>query len=280
MRAVAITLTLAALLAGCASPTPAAPEEDNADGVIDLTGIRGLLLLDTTTGKIQRLSDASTLAWLSPGGARLLWNEANFAVLLDSATAAREVVPSATWVRLYDNATGLELLDGEAAWRDVRATAANGTAPLPPAPLQGARWTQASDDLRVLGAEYAGPTAMPCANEIFLRAQASARSQGCHLRIAPDGRAGWTEGAAVRLRDATGDVQTLAVQNGTREENPIFTAAGHLRLRIHESTTPSLTEVIEQNGTVVAKATGSTRLALQDVSGDGRLVMITAFQRN
>jgi len=278
VRTLAIAIVLA-FLAGCASPAPTQTTPTPAvDGPIDLAGKLGLIAIDLPKRAIEDLSGRSTVAWVSPNGSRVFWNEDNFAIILDAEEGARDVVAIGRWARLYDNGSALELLDGEAAWRDVRSPVANATAPIASAPVQGSRWTQASDDLLVLGAEYIGPASLACANDIFVRANESARSRGCHLRIASDGRAGWTEAGGVRIREPTGEVRTLAPANGTREENPVFTDQGYLFLRLHGGASRTLTEVVDQDGNVLAKLTGSQRIALHDVTRSGDVLLASVFR--
>lgn len=273
-------LLLAALLAGCASPSE--PPAD-ARGPVDLTGKNGLLLVDADGRLVQPLSEQAIQAWMSPSGRLVTWIEADYAILLDVQTGQREVVPQQVWARITDEGTGLLLLPGEARFMDLVTNEVRRAEPVPAAPRAGARWTAASDDFAVLGAEYATDGATRCSNDLFLRAQRAERTVGCHLRVAPDGRAAWTEGNRVRMLDANGTLANVTAEAGgsatdfTAYENPILLPDGVAHLRMRGGQEVALTEVIGPGGAPLAKLDGPSRLALHDVSDDARLLLVTTF---
>lgn len=246
---------------------------------MELSGKAGLLAIDLRNGTIQVLSDVGTLGWLSPHAQRVLWAEGNYGILLDATTGARDVVASARAIRLYDNGTVLEAGEGEIRWRDAKSPTASASAEVPPAPVAGTGWTQASDDIRVVGVEYLGPAGTTCLNDLYVRGSNGSRTAGCHLRVAADGRAGWTELSTVRIRGPEGIIETVrAPSEDTRLENPIFTADGYYYLRVHDRTTRTLTEIVDQDGEVVATLTGAGKMALLDATADGNLVLANVFR--
>lgn len=284
MRALAL-LALAALLAGCSSPS-ATPTP--SDGVIAIADKTGLVVLDLADGLMVGLTDRPGLGWISPSGGVLSWLDEGFAVVVDGAADARAVGPAVPWTRVYDNATGLELAPGEARWRVLRNGTTLATAPLPAAPSPAAPWTTASDDLAVLGAEYAGEGRGACAHDLFLHGATSVRTRGCHLSIAGDGRAGWTEGGGVRVMDADGTIRNVtgpssgdASQNAfVAHENPVFTRDGMLYLRLTGGASVAKTEVLGEEGTTtLARLDGPKRLALLGATDDGQQILVRVFER-
>lgn len=289
MRPLAVLLLAVAIfVAGCASP---ADTKNTGTGPIDLSEKSGLLAIDLTTRQVTLLSLNQGLAWMSPSGAYATWQEKGYAVLLDSTTAppTRSVVEPATWVRVFDNATGLELTTSGAYWRPlnaIRTDTYNTT--LPPTPHPNTRWTGSSADLRVLGAEYvpAGSSAV-CENEIYIRANPPGRTTGCHLRIAADGRAGWTEGGGIRVRGLDGEISNITPGGGgditastyVSYENPVFTDSGVAYLKLTGGKQLVRTEVIAPDGSTVATLPGPMRMAFHDISDDGRFLLVRAFVR-
>lgn len=276
------------LLAGCAAPAPEAqPPTPVADGPVDLTGRLGLFVVDLETRRIDAYTEQPSLAWMSPDAQIVTWTESDFNVVVNRTTGARELGPRVAWARILSNGTALELTPAEARLRPLVGSGTLWSAPLPPAPLSGGAWSGASDDLDVLGAEFPGAGRASCGNDVFVMAQRLERTVGCHLRVAPDGRAGWTEAAGVRVRERAGAITNLTgpgsgnAANGTfvTHENPAFTRDGLLMLRITGGDEITSTEIVAANGTALAKMTGSRPLALHDVSDDGRFVLVRAFER-
>lgn len=284
MRVLAIPLLAALLVAGCASPTN---EPRDESGPIDLTDKLGLILVDLETRELTTFTQRAALAWMSENATAISWTEENFAIVVDRATGGRDIAPLTIWARIYDNGTGLELADGEARLRELVSGTIRYTLPVPPAPIAGLAWTAASDDLAVLGGEYAVSGRPTCANDIVLRGEKGERTIGCHLKIAIDGRAGWSEATGVRLRERNGTVVSLTgfgrgdPTNGSYvgHENPIFTRDDLLMLRLTGGTTVTLSEVLARDGTVLAKVDGPRRVALHDVSADGRYLLLRTFDR-
>ena len=275
MRALALLLAVLAL-AGCASPEGGAPTPDASPdaqtGPVDLTGKSGLLLVDLDTRAVAGLTQTPGLAWMSENATVLTWTEETFSVALDRASGGREVAPLTLWARVYENGTGLELAAGAANVREIVTGNVRDTKPLPPAPVEGRAWTGASDDLAVLAAEYAVSGRGSCSSDIILRAGAGERTVGCHLEVASDGRVGWTEGRMARVRGLDG-----AIVDHEGFENPVFTRDGVVMLRVTGSAPISLTEVVTPDGEVLAKLDGPRGLALQDVSADGRYLLVRTF---
>jgi hypothetical protein len=275
---------MALLLAGCSTPAPA-----NDTGPIDFTGKIGLLAIDTTTRQVTTLTDFNGFGWMSPSGAFVTWLDEGYAVLLETPTNAREVVAGGQWVRIYDNATGLELRPGMALWRPLKGGDAVGNATIPDAPRAGTRWNSASDDLGVLAAEYIPPgRGPPCVNEVYVHARENIRSIGCHVRVASDGRAGWTEAGVVRVLGLDGNITNLTQPAGgdaandsyVSHENPVFSSDGVAYLRLTGGAQIVRTEVLGPNGTALAKMEGATRVAFHDISQDGRFLLVRAFERS
>lgn len=269
MRALLILAAL--LLAGCGAPTEDPPADD-ATGPIDLAGESGLLFLDLETREVRTYTQTPGLAWMSQNATAITWTEATFAVAVDRSTGGREVVPAKVWARVYDNGTGLELAADGAHLRHLVTGNVVETRPLPPPPAEERTWTAASDDLRTLGAEYATSGRGSCASDIFLRVGSGERTVGCHLEISGDGRVGWTERDRARVREANG---TIVDHAGL--ENPVFTRDGVVMLRVTGRSPVTLTEVVTSDGEVLATMEGPTRLALHDVSADGRYLLVRAF---
>lgn len=267
MRPVALVLAL--LLAGCAAPEPAEPPT----GPVDLDGRLGLFLIDTTTHQVQVLAESPALAWLSPNATIVSWTDAGFSIVLDRSTGVREVGQQVFWARVYENKTGLELATTQARWRSLPEGATLANATLPPPPIPNGRWSFASDDLTTLGTE-ALRSGGACANDIYLHAQANERTRGCHLRIAGDGRIGWIENGDLRLVSQDGAHTWINATDGASLENPVFSAAHVVHLRVGTGGT----DVVDETGHEYATVTAPTRLALYDVSADGRYLLARAFQ--
>lgn len=286
MRPVGIALALAILAAGCAAPD-ALPPAPAPEGPIDLTGKLGLLLLDRATGDVATLLEQPALAWMSGGSHLLVWTDATFDVVVNRTSGARHVGPPVVWARVYDNGTALELASGEAKLRELVSGNTLWTKPLGPTPREGISWTAASDDLSVVALEVPGARPVACQNEITIRSTRLDRTLGCHLRVAPDGRAGWTEATAVRMREADGDLVNVTAPGsgdpaaGTfvAHENPVFTRGGVVMLRITGGERIALTEIVDEEGNAIARMAGPRRLALHDVSEDGQFVLVRAFER-
>lgn len=285
VRRLAAPLLALLVLAGCASPDNKAQEDET--GPIDLSDALGLILLDLDMRERTVYTERTALAWMSADARAVSWTEENFAIVVDRSTGGRDVGPLTIWTRIYGNGTGLELVDGKAHLRDIVTGTIRSTTPVAPAPIQGFAWTAASDDLAVLGGEYAVSGRPSCANDIILRGEKGERTIGCHLEISADGRAGWSEATGVRLRERNGTVISLTgfgqgdPSNGSYvgHENPVFTADGLFMLRLTGGSEVGLTEVVTRDGTVVAKMDGPRRLALHDASSDGRYLLVRAFDR-
>lgn len=261
MRLLPIATLAALLLAGCG-----APAVDEQDGRFSLGAQQGLFLVDLEEQRAEQIIEEAGLAWMSPQGAFLSWTVADYAIVNDRASGARDVAPQVPWARIHDNGTGLEITPEGARWRDLRTGIAVGNATLPSTPFAGARWTAASDDLSVVAAEY--PTGGgACANDIYVRAATNDRTRGCHLRVALDGRVGWTEGPNARIRGRDG-----AIANVTGE-NPVFSAQGFL----YVDQAAEGPEVLDQDGASLVRADAGLRFALHEVSGNGRFLLLRAF---
>lgn len=287
MRAVAL-LALAILLAGCASPaSPPPTSAQPGTGALDLSDETGLLALDLPARRIVALTPRPGVAWMSPGATVFVWLEETFSIVVNDAAATREVGPSVGWARVFDNATGLELTPGEARWRGLENGTRLASAPLPPAPATGVAWTAASDDLAVLAGEYAGEGRGACQNDVFVRAAANARTRGCHVQVAHDGRVGWTEAGSVRVMGLDGAIRNVtAPPSGdvaqsayVAHENPVFTREGVLYLRLTGGSDLALSELVGEDGVARAKVDGPKRLALLGASEDGQRVLVRVFER-
>lgn len=257
------------LVSGCTGDD-APPAED--DGVARLASERGLVLFDRETGLAQRLTQTPGLAWVSPSGRYVLFDEASYAVLMDVTTAQREVVPRGVYVRVYDDTTGLRLDEGRAEVARLATGEVVGRRGLP-----AGGWDQAADDFAVLAAEEVA--AGDCRNRVrILRDGNESEATGCHVRVSADGRVGWTEGGRVKLAARDGAVRELAPEReGVAHENPVFTADGELYLRV-VGARPASTELVAGNATVLRMG-GPARLAIHDASADGRLVLLRVFDR-
>lgn len=284
----ALILLVVVLAAGCAAPeTPTPTTPVAATGAIDLTGKMGLLAIELSERRVTALTERPGPAWISPGGDVVVWLDDSFSVVVNEAAGTRDVGARVTWARVHDNATGLEILPGEARIRDLVGGALRSNATLPPAPATGAAWTAASEDLSVLAAEYDAGRPSLCANDLFLRGAANARTIGCHLRVSPDGRIGWTETLAVRVMGADGEIRNVtgpptgdaAQGNFVAHENPAFTADGVLYLRLTGGSQLTRTEVVREDGTALATLAGPRRLALVDASADGDRLLVRVFER-
>lgn len=265
-----ILLALALLLfAGCTTPGPAT----TPDGPPSLDGQRGLLFLDATAGRYERLSEDAIGAWLSPGGSIAVWSEGSYHVVAPRG-GERAIVPAARWAQVYDNGTGLEIMSGEARVRSLLSDDVLWRRGIPPPPRQGTTWQAASDDLSVLAVEYPGEVA--CRGAITIAVSTPLLAGGCHLSVARDGRVGWTEGAIARVRHTNGTIENVTAPQDARAENPVFTDAGFAYLRIDAQ---GRTELVLRGETerVVAQAKAPTRLALHGASADGTYVLVTAF---
>lgn len=257
-------VALALLLAGCSQPAPAP-----AEGPLDLSGSDGLLLLDLESRSVVPISATATRAWISPSGEYLTWAEPTYNVV--QTPQGRVVAPLATWARVFDNGTGYDMAPGVARLRHlVNATAITET-PLPPTDRT---WTLASEDLSVLGGEFA-TSSVWCAHEIRLRTQNATTFPGCHLAIAADGRAGWTTGPEVRVRHTNGTIERITAPEGSTAENPVFTANGVLYLRLHGDDTDLLAW---GNETALAKTHTPRKLALHGATDDGRYLLLASFR--
>lgn len=281
MRVAPLLSMMIMLLAGCAAPA----EGPRAEGPIDLQESVGTVLLDLHEGSVETLTAKPGLAWMSPSGALVTWVEDGFAIVLDRGTGVRDVAPSATWSRLQDDGSAVELLPGEARIRAVStgATISNRTLPLAP---DGGAWTAASADFGVLIAERARPDASACQHDIAILTQRVERTVGCHVEVAGDGRVGWTEGNGVRLREANGTLRWLAeaglsegpsVPGYVAYENPVFTANGTLMLRLRGADALATTEIVDEAMQPLATLDAPSRLALLDASADGRWVLARVF---
>lgn len=282
MRSAPALLAIVLLVAGCASPTDAPV----AEGPIDLPQQVGTLLLDLQENVTQTLTTKPGVAWMSPSGSLVSWTEDAFAIVLDRAAGAREVAPSVTWTRIEDDGSGIELVPGEARVRVLLTGDAVSNRSLPPTPDGGA-WTGASADYGVLVAERVRPDVdAPCQHEISILTERAERTVGCHAKVASDGRVGWTEGNGVRARDVNGTLRWIAQASRTESpavpeyiayENPMFTANGTLFLRLRGERALNVTELVDENMTVLATLDGPYRLALLDVSRDGRWLLARVF---
>ncbi|HUR69802.1 MAG TPA: hypothetical protein VM370_11210 [Candidatus Thermoplasmatota archaeon] len=280
-----LLLACVLLLAGCASK----PEEPakTGTGPIDLSGKLGLLAIDTTTRQVTALTQTQGVGWMSPSGNVVVWLDEGFSVLVEATSNARQIVPATQWARVFDNGTGIELLVGKASWRDIRSGNESAFALLPDAPRAGTRWQAASDALDVLAVEYLSGSGTGCANDLYIKATQPARTQGCHIRVAGDGRVGWTEATGVRVRATNGSIVNLtgtgrgdaATNSFVAHENPVFTTNGTIFLRLTGGKELLRTEIVTEGGQVLAKMEGSRRLALRDVSDDGRFLLVSAFER-
>ena len=273
-------LVLALLLAGCAAPAPGTGAEEG--GPVDLTGRSGTFLVDLREGAVQPLSTRATLAWMSPSGAVVTWQEPDFAAVLLRSSGAREVAALRTWAHVSDDATGVELAPALARVRHVVTGTELSNATLPAEPA-GRAWTRASADLGVLAGEYAParPTA-PCRNEIVILAGTIERATGCHVRVGPDGRVAWAEEGAIRVRATDGTTRALAAPPSmdgvfVAHENPVFAGERVLYLRLQGEGTLERTEIVDETGASLARMEGARRLALLDVSADGRWLLASAF---
>lgn len=271
------------LLAGCAAPSEpqARPTPLVDEGAIDLTERLGLMLVDVEARQVQVLTERNALAWMSPNGTFVTWTEATYSSILDRSAGSAAIGPRTVWARIHDNATGLELVEREARIRPLGDGPALSNATVPATPLGGA-WTSASEDLAVLGLERAGGRPGSCASEIVLLETRVERTVGCHLRIAPDGRSGWTEGSMVRVRARGGAIVNLTDPHGQSDatlENPIFAGEELLMLRVTGGAVATLTEVVDRDGNALAKAAAPRRLALHDATSDGRYVLLRVFER-
>lgn len=285
MRLFPLLAIAAVLAAGCTSPD-ATPTTPSTAGPVDLTGKLGLLAVDLAARRVTALTEKPALAWMSPGGTLILWTEESFSILVDTTTNARQVTPTMYWARIHDNRTGLALTSDHALIRNLSGGEDQWSAPIPPSPAPGVYWNGASEDLSVLAAESA-PKSPACANDIYIRAAQSQRTQGCHLRVARDGRVGWTEATGVRVRGTNGTITNVTgtgagnIEAGefTAHENPVFADDGVLYLRLVGGKELLRTEVIGADGEPVAKIEGDRRLALLDVSADGNRLLVRAFDR-
>lgn len=250
---------------------------------MDLTGREGLLLVETRARAIQPLTLQHIDAWMSPDGLFVTWEDAGFSILLRTDGGARDVVPTQTWSRITAQGTGIVLGTQEARTMDLVKNDVLDRRELPAAPA-GVAWREASDDFSVLATEAAGRTP-GCFHDVYVKAAKDVRTIGCHVRVAPDGRVAWTETNRIRGLDAEGNVVNLTEAPGgsaddfTAYENPVFTTDGMAYLRLRGGQTLRSTEVIGPDGGVLARIDGPTRLALHDVSDDGRWVLVTAFTR-
>lgn len=271
------------ILAGCADAPPA-PQPD-AEGPIELDGRRGLLLVDLEARTATSFAERALLAWMSENATIITWAEDNFALVAERTTGARTVGPLTVWARVHEDATGLQLEERAANLRYLANGTLRASTPVQPPPLAGVSWTAASADLRVLGGEYAVSGRQGCSNDIVLLDERVERTVGCHLEIARDGRAAWTEATLVRLRGTDGTISNLtgpgtgnrANNTFVSHENPIFTAEGTLLLRVTGGATRALTEIVTTDGNVLAKLEGPRHLAMHDASADGRFVLVSAF---
>lgn len=266
-------LLLALLIAGCTQPQNEPAAED---GPIDLGARTGLLLVDLETRSVAVLSTSARGAWISPSGAYVAWSEPAYGVV-QTPDRGRLVAPSGTWARIHDNGTGLELVPGEARFRDLVTHDVVANASLPPAPRAGSAWTRASEDLAVLAVEYpAAEAAGACRDEIAIRATEGVLFQGCHLAVASDGRVGWTTGPEVRLRHPDGTVENVTASEGATNENPVFTDEGLAYLRVHGADTHVVLRAADES--VVARAASPQRLALLGATEDGRYLLVSSFR--
>jgi hypothetical protein len=271
------------VLAGCAAP--GSPTQEGT-GPIDLATDMGLIAVDLTTRQVTLLTDSPGFGWMSTSGTLVAWLDQGFAVLLVSQTGQRQVVPPGQWTRIYDNGTSLELSPTGALWKNISDGTQLGSAPLPPTPRAGSRWNGASDDLTIMAAEYVPENATaPCTNEIFIHGTTNGRTTGCHLRVARDGRVGWTEGGGVRIRAHEGAITNLtpggggdiSTDNYVSYENPVFTSNSVAYLKLTGGRKLVKTEVIGSDGSTLASLPGPARLAFQDISEDGRFLLLRTF---
>jgi len=284
VRRAPLLALLVLALAGCAAP---AQDPAGAEGPIDLSGRLGLMLVDVESRSVLLYGERATLGWMSPNATVVTWMEEDYAIVHDRTTGARDIGAPTVWARVHDNGTGLELAEEEARLRQLVGVDVLQTTPLPPPPRVGARWTGASADLGVLVGEYLGAQRGGCRNDLYIRSPQLERSIGCHLRVADDGRVGWTEGTSVRVRERDGTLRNLTgpgsgdASNGTfvGHENPVFTEDGVLMLRLTGGLQLRLSEIVDEEGNVLAKADGPRRLALLDASADGRHILVRAFDR-
>lgn len=295
---VRLPLALAAvlLLAGCTSedpsPTPtSSPSPDTTDvtGPVVLAPEQlGLILVDTTSEKPLVLSPTSNLGWMSPSGDVLIWEgEEDFFVLSNRTRQTVQPASEVLWSRIEDDVTGI-VMRPEGA---LRALLTNGTEvqtfPLPTGPRPDRSWSGVSADLRVLGAEWEGATGgRGCQNALSVLDTSTGEnftSTGCHLRVARDGRVGWTQATGVWVREANGTVRDVTGTgrdvNGTfvAHENPVFTADGFVHLRLRGGGRLMGTEVVDEGGAVLARLDGANRVALLDASADGRFILLRVF---
>lgn len=310
---------LALLLAGCAFPDwggeegpPAVPTPvASVRFPVDLAAHRNAtLLLDVGTGGVEVVADAGGPAWVSSSGRYVVHRDASDAwVLLDRVTHEREPLaapPTEGWVRLLDDATLLVLdPDGRARVVDARTGEEREDRTLPPPPRapERPRWTQASDDLAVLGAE--SPTDVccpPCANGIVVaEGEARHETSGCGLALSPGGRAAWTERGAVHLRERDGALSRLSPEgrSGSAQGDahlahvgPVFvgeTGVAYVRLAgaVRALTTDSgpLVDVARADvvvhdlpapqGRVVATLAGEDAVRLWGGTAEGRLLLLS-----
>lgn len=276
-----LALLTVLLLAGCADTTAPA-----AEGPIALEDRAGLLLIDVPTRGVTVLSPTATLGWMSPSGGTLVWREQDYSIFYNASARDGDVTPQRIWARIEDDGTGFTFEPG----RVVRRLLTNGTEvdaqAVPPGPRPDGTWTGGSADLSILGAEWPGVTGgSGCQNALaFHGPEARSDSRpGCHLRVARDGRIGWTQSTGVWIRDASGEVRDVTGTgrdvNGTfvAHENPVFPAEGAVYLRLHGQRTLERTEVVTDEGTVLATLDGPLRMALLDVSADGTKVLVRVF---
>lgn len=273
MRLALVLLVL--LLAGCAG----SPAQTPRDG-LDLTGRHGTLLLDLQEERVTPLSEKEGLAWMSPSGALLVWTDVNFATLLDRSTGAREVVPLVVWSRILDDGAGVELAPGEARVRNLLTGATLETRELPPAPEGARAWGAASSDFTVLGAELPSGPPGACQHQLHLRLPAAERVTGCHLKVARDGRVGWTQEGTLVVRAPGAAAETWAEPTDTTtHENPVFADDRVLALRLTKDGRGALvaTHVMGEDGEELASLAAPSRLALLDVSADARWLLVRVF---
>lgn len=222
---------LALLLTGClfqsTEDPPAPPTEALPRLPLDLAAHRNeTLLLDVNTGSVEVVVEAYVPAWLSDSGRYVLHGgragQADW-LLLDRLTGEREPVPGpqGAWARLLDDASVLTLDTAKGRARVVDARTgeerSNATLPPPPGGPDEGRWTHASDDLSVLGAElFSGVCCMPCSQRLHLQGPGEARHEtsGCGLAMSALGRAAWSERHAVHLREADGALVRVSPGGG------------------------------------------------------------------